>query len=174
MVSIVDTPRGHKRWMMDTLIIHVWASNPCNQTLLLVCNKMHVRFTNTYVDCRPRVPPGNNRIWVRLIQWTHHPRFVNTYRHMGFTFTLYYTLTTSAKFWLLQTKGTAMKNVAHLMNIHIDSSSNDSDFVQPPPKRNRGLEQQPSNIPQQPQRPSMTHTERVPGMKKIVKVSPLL
>jgi hypothetical protein len=67
-----------------------------------------------------------------------------------------------------------MKNVAHPMNIHIDSSSDDSDFVQPPLKRNRAPGQQPSNIPQQPQRPPVTHTERVSGMKKTVKVPPLL
>jgi hypothetical protein len=67
-----------------------------------------------------------------------------------------------------------MKSVAHPMNIHIDSSSDDSDFVQPPPKRNRGPKQQPSNIPQQPQRQPVMHIERVPRTKKTIKVSPLL
>jgi hypothetical protein len=67
-----------------------------------------------------------------------------------------------------------MKNVTHPMNIHINFSSNDNDFVQPPLKRNRGPEQQPSNIPQQPQRPPVKHTERVPGTKKTIKVPSLL
>jgi hypothetical protein len=92
----------------------------------------------------------------------------------AFTSTLYYTLSTSAKFWFLQTKGAAMKNVAHPMNIDIDSSSDDSDFVQPPPKRNRGPEQQACNIPQQPPRPVATHTDREPATKKTDKVSSLL
>jgi hypothetical protein len=67
-----------------------------------------------------------------------------------------------------------MKNVAHPMNIHIDFSRNDNDFVQPPLKRNGGPEQQPSNIPQQPQRPPVKHIERVPRTKTTIKVPPLL
>jgi hypothetical protein len=49
-------------------------------------------------------------------------------------------------------KGAARKNVAYPMNIDITSSSDDSDFVNPPLKRTRGPEQEVRNIPQKPTR----------------------
>jgi hypothetical protein len=56
-------------------------------------------------------------------------------------------------------KGAAWKNVAYPMNIDINSNSDDSDFVNPPPKRNRGPEQEGRNIPQQPPRQAAPHAD---------------
>jgi hypothetical protein len=47
----------------------------------------------------------------------------------------------------LQTKRAARKNASHPLKIHIESSSDGSDFVHPPPKRNRGPQQEACNIP---------------------------
>jgi hypothetical protein len=46
-----------------------------------------------------------------------------------------------------QAKVLARKNASHPLKIHAELSDDDSDFVQPPPKRNRGPEQEPCNIP---------------------------
>jgi hypothetical protein len=135
---------------------------------------MHVRFSNTYADYRPGVPLRNNRSWVLFLQWTHHLGFVNIHWHTRFTFTPYYTLIPSAKFWHLQTKGAARKNIAYLMNIDIDSCSDDSDFLNPPPKRNMGPKQEACNIPQQPPRPTEMLTDRDAAAKKTDKVPSLL
>jgi hypothetical protein len=70
--------------------------------------------------------------------------------------------------------GVARKNTAYLMNIDIDSSSDDSDFVNPPLKRNRGPEQEAFNIPRQSPRPVEMHTFRDAAAKKTDKVPTLL
>jgi hypothetical protein len=60
------------------------------------------------------------------------------------------------------------------MNIDIDSSSDDNDFFNPPPKRNKGPEQEACNIPRQPPRLAVTQTDRDAVVKKIDKVPTLL
>jgi hypothetical protein len=60
----------------------------------------------------------------------------------------------------MHTERTARKNVAYPMDVDIDSSSDDSDFVNPPPKRNRGPEPEVPNIPRYPPRQEATHTDR--------------
>jgi 8-oxo-dGTP pyrophosphatase MutT (NUDIX family) len=67
-------------------------------------------------------------------------------------------------------KGAAMKNVAYLMNIDIDSISDDSDFVNPPPKRNRDPEEEVHNIPWQPPRQAATHADGEAAAKKTQKI----
>jgi hypothetical protein len=93
---------------------------------------------------------------------------------MRFTFTLYYTLITSAKISHLQMKGAIRKNTAYPRNIDIDCSSDDSDFVNLPPKRNMGHEQEVCNTPWQPPRLAVTHTDREVAAKKTDKVPSLL
>jgi hypothetical protein len=60
--------------------------------------------------------------------------------------------------------------VAYPMNIDIDSSSDDSDFVNPPPKINMGPEQEVRNIPRQ----AAMHTDGETTVKKMHKVLLLL
>jgi hypothetical protein len=60
------------------------------------------------------------------------------------------------------------------MLIDIESSSDDSDFVNPPPKRNRCLEKEVYNIPQQPTRQAVTHTDGEAAANKMWKVLLLL
>jgi hypothetical protein len=60
--------------------------------------------------------------------------------------------------------------VAYLMNIDIDSSSDDSDFVNPPLKRNRGPRQEVHNIPRQPPRQEATHADGEAATSKMQKV----
>jgi hypothetical protein len=62
----------------------------------------------------------------------------------------YYKVTTNAKKLCLQEKVPARKNASHPLKIHTKPSSDDNDFVHPPPKRNRGPEHEPDNIPRQP------------------------
>jgi hypothetical protein len=60
------------------------------------------------------------------------------------------------------------------MNIDIASSSDDSNFVNPPLKRNKAPEQEVCNIPRQPTRQAATHTDGEAAMKKMQKVLLLL
>jgi hypothetical protein len=71
-------------------------------------------------------------------------------------------------------KGAARMNVAYPMNVDIDSGSSDSDFVNPPLKRNRGPGPEVHNIPWQPPQQEATHTDREAAAKKTQKVLSLL
>jgi hypothetical protein len=51
------------------------------------------------------------------------------------------------------------------MNIDITSSNDDSDFVNPPSKRNRGPKQEVRNIPRQPRRQAAMHTDGEAAVK---------
>jgi hypothetical protein len=55
---------------------------------------------------------------------------------MRLAFTPYYKVTTNAK---KKVKVPARKNASHPLKIHTKPSSDDSDFVHPPPKRNKAL-----------------------------------
>jgi hypothetical protein len=71
-------------------------------------------------------------------------------------------------------KGAARKNVAYPMNIDINSSTDDSDFVNPPLKKEQGPEQKVHNIPWQPPWQAATHTDREAVVKKTNNVLILL
>jgi hypothetical protein len=60
------------------------------------------------------------------------------------------------------------------MNIDINSSSDDNDFVNLPQKGNKGPEQEVCNIPQQPPRQAVTRIDREATVKKMHKVRLLL
>jgi hypothetical protein len=62
---------------------------------------------------------------------------------MRLAFTPYYKVITNAIFLRSQAKVAARKNASHPLKIHTESSSDDSDFVHPPPKRNMGPEHEP-------------------------------
>jgi hypothetical protein len=72
-------------------------------------------------------------------------------------------------------KDTTRKNASRPLKIHIESSSDDSDFVHPPLKRNRGPQHEPCNIAWQPPRPTVTQSDKEAATKKVDKVMlPLL
>jgi hypothetical protein len=88
--------------------------------------------------------------WVLLLQGTHLQGFVKyTLTHE----VSIHTILQSDNKWkklCLQVKVAARKNTSHPLKIHTESSNDDSDFVHPPPERNRGPKLLPCNIPQQP------------------------
>jgi hypothetical protein len=67
----------------------------------------------------------------------------------------------------MQMKGSARKNAAYPVNIDITSSSDDSDFVNQPLKRNRGPEHEVHNNPRPPTRQSTMHTDGEVVAKKM-------
>jgi hypothetical protein len=70
----------------------------------------------------------------------------------------------------LHEKVPAKKNASHPLKIHTEPSSDDNDFVHSPPKRNRGPEHEPGNIPRHPPRPTATQPDREALVNKTYKV----
>jgi hypothetical protein len=71
-----------------------------------------------------------------------------------------------AIFLHLQAKVPARRNISDPLKIHFKPSTDDSDFAQPPSKRNRGPEQEPCNIPRQPLQPTEAQPDREAPAKK--------